>query len=353
MAIKRHVTRNDVAHEAGVSPAIVSYVVNNGPRPVAPETYKRVIEAIERLGYKPNAIARSLRLQRTSTIGLILPDTQNPYFAEVVRGVEKIASQHGYSIILCHSDYSLEQEIRYVNVLESERVAGVLWFPATDNAKPQQILSESGVPVVILDRIVSGLQAHCVIADNFRGGYLATKHLIQLGHSRIGCIARPLDLYHSQERVRGYRAALSENGLPDDSSLIVKGGFRLEDGRSAAIQLFDQQPPPTAIFAYNDFMALGALRAASERGLNIPNDVSIIGFDDIPQSSFTVPALTTIRQPKLEMGCRGAELLLDLITKKKRRNAVESPLGVQLIIRESTARVASPELVKESVTESG
>ena len=338
---RRHVTRNDVAREAGVSPAIVSYVTNNGPRPVAPETYKRVIEAIEKLGYKPNAIARSLRLQRTSIIGLILPDTQNPYFAEVVRGVEKIAFQHGYSIILCHSDYSLEQEIRYVNVLDSERVAGVLWFPATDNAKPHQLLSESGVPVVILDRIVGGVQAHFVVADNFRGGYLATKHLIELGHRRIGCISRPLDLYHSQERVRGYRAALADHGLLDDPSLIVKGGFRLEDGRTAALQLFDRQPSPTGIFAYNDFMAIGALRAASERGLRVPNDVSIIGFDDIPQSAFTVPALTTIRQPKLEMGCRGAELLLNLINKKKRRNALEPQLGVQLILRESTARIAS------------
>jgi len=341
MTIKRHVTRNDVAREAGVSPAIVSYVINNGPRPVAPETYKKVLEAIERLGYKPNAIARSLRLQRSSTIGLILPDTQNPYFAEVARGVEKIAFQKGFSIILCHSDYSLEQEIRYVNVLDSERVAGVLWFPATNDPKPHQLLSESGVPVVVLDRIVRGIQAHFVVADNFRGGYIATKHLIELGHLSIGCITRPMELYHSQERVRGYRAAFADHGIPEDLSLIVKGGFRLEDGRRAAKQLFDLKPAPTAIFAYNDFMAIGALRAANERGLRVPLDVSIIGFDDIPQSAFTVPALTTIRQPKFEMGCRGAELLIDLIDKKKHTSPVNSPLDVQLIVRESTACVNS------------
>jgi LacI family transcriptional regulator len=288
------------------------------------------------LGYQPNAVARSLRLQKTSILGLILPDTHNPYFAEVIRGVEEVAFQRDYSVMLCHSGYNLEREIQYVKVLHSERVAGVLWFPATSDARPAQILAEYGIPFVILDRLVDEIPAPSVVAANFRGGYIATQHLIQLGHTVIGCIARPIDLYHSQERVRGYQAALQEHGLPCHENYIVRGGFRLEEGRLATFRLLDLQPRPTAIFAYNDFMAIGALRACYERGLNIPKDISIVGFDDIPQAAFTFPALTTIRQPKFEMGCRGAELLLEIIAGGASTITQEPPLDVHLVVREST-----------------
>jgi LacI family transcriptional regulator len=336
---KRRVTRNDVAIEAGVSPATVSYVINNGPRPVAVETRQRVLEAIDRLGYHPNAVARSLRLQRTTILGLILPDTQNPYFAEVIRGVEKVTFERGFSLMLCHSDYTLEREIHYTHVLQTERTAGVLWFPATGDPQPAKMLQEYGIPFVILDRIVGDPDFPAVITNNFRGGYLATQHLIQVGHRRIGCIARPIDLYHSQERVRGFQAALSDYGIPFDERYVVRGGFQLADGRSAAYQLFDLYPPPTAIFAYNDFMAIGALRAARDRQLQIPQDISIVGFDDIPQSSYTFPALTTVRQPKFEMGYHGAELLLSIINGNETPAEARQPLEVELIIRDSTGPV--------------
>jgi LacI family transcriptional regulator len=299
--IKKNVTRNDVATAAGVSPATVSYVVNNGPRPVATETHQKVMDVIQELGYKPNALARSLRLQRTSTLGLILPDTSNPYFAEVVRGVEQYAFEYGYTVILCHSDYSVEREIQYVNVLHAERAAGVIWFPATADPKPALMLADYEIPMVVLDRTVPGIKCPSVLADNYKGACLATQYLIDLGHRDIGCIARPFDLQHSQERVKGFLATLSENGLFVDPPRIVKGGFRLEDGRIAALQLFDQYPTITAIFAYNDFMAIGAMRAAHERSLRIPQDLSIVGFDDIPQAQFTCPALTSVQLPKLEM----------------------------------------------------
>ena len=336
---KNRVTRDDVAREAGVSPATVSYVINNGPRPVATETRQRVEAAIDRLGYHPNAVARSLRLQRTSILGLILPDTQNPYFAEVIRGVEKVTFEKGYSLMLCHSDYDPKREVHYTNVLQTERTAGVLWFPATSDPQPAYMLKEYGIPFVLLDRIVGDPSYPAVITNNFRGGYLAVQHLIQLGHRRIGCIARPIDLYHSQERVRGYQAALSDHGIPIDESYIVRGGFHLADGHAAASQLFDLDPPPTAIFAYNDFMAIGALRAAPDHHLSIPDDISIVGFDDIPQSSYTYPALTTIRQPKFDMGQHGAELLLSIITAGDLPSHAGQPLEVELIRRESTAPV--------------
>lgn len=333
--MKKNITRNDVAQAAGVSPATVSYVINNGPRPVAHETYQHVVEVIQELGYRPNAVARSLRLQRTSTLGLILPDTSNPYFAEVIRGVEQYAFDRGYTVILCHSDYSAEREIQYVNVLQAERAAGVIWFPATSDPKPAQMLADYEIPVVVLDRTVPGLSCPSVLADNYRGACLATQYLIDLGHRDIGCIARPYDLQHSQERVRGFLATLRQNGLSVDPPRIVKGGFRLEDGRVAAHQLLDEHPNLTAIFAYNDFMAIGAMRAAHERSLRVPEDLSIVGFDDIPQAKFTCPALTSVQQPKMEMGRIGAELLLKLIDTGTLSNGGLKPLKVQLVVRES------------------
>ena len=337
--MRKSVTRNDVAFAAGVSPATVSYVVNDGPRPVSPETRKKVLEVINRLGYQPNAVARNLRRQRTSTLGLILPDTHNPYFAEVARAVEQTAFERGFTVMICHTDYNLDRELHYVSVLIAERAAGVIWFPATNSAEPARLLTEYDVPLVVLDRQVEGSQATSVLADNFRGGYIAAQHLIELGHRKIGCITRPFDLYHSQERVRGYQAALRNAGLPIEERLAVKGGFRLEDGRAAAFRLLDQHRDMTAIFAYNDFMAIGALRAVIERGLRVPEDVSVVGFDDIPQSAFTCPALTTVRQPKHEMGCQGAGLLLDLIDGKSPPEGTIGTLGVELIVRETTGPV--------------
>jgi len=333
--MKKHVTRNDVAEAAGVSTATVSYVINNGPRPVATETYQHVMQIIGELGYRPNGVARSLRLQRTSTLGLILPDTANPYFAEVIRGVEQYAFECGYTVILCHSDYSAESEIQYVNVLQQERAAGVIWFPATADPKPALMLAEYEIPVVVLDRTVTGIDCPSVVADNYKGACLATQHLIDLGHRDIGCIARPFDLQHSQERVKGFLATLRENGLSAEPAGLVKGGFRMEDGRVAAHQLLDQRPTLTAIFAYNDFMAIGAMRAAHERSLRVPQDLSIVGFDDIPQAQFTCPSLTTVQQPKLQMGRKGAEVLLNLIDGKSPAMEDIRPLKVQLVVRES------------------
>jgi LacI family transcriptional regulator len=334
--MKKPVTRNEVAKAAGVSTATVSYVINNGPRPVAPETYQRVTEVIHKLGYKPNAVARSLRLQRTSTLGLILPDTSNTYFAQVTRGVEQYAFEQGYTVILCHSDYSADRELQYVNVLQAERAAGVIWFPATADPKAGQLLVEYEIPTVILDRTVAGVPCPSVLADNYGGGRLAAQHLIDLGHRDIGCIARPFDLQHSQERVRGFLDTLQKNGLAVDPARVVKGGFSMEDGRTAAHQLCDQYPTISAIFAYNDFMAIGAIRAAHERSVRVPEDLSIVGFDDIPQAQFTYPALTSIQQPKLAMGRSGAALLISLVEGKPAPKHNSKPLKVQLIIRESS-----------------
>jgi LacI family transcriptional regulator len=330
------VTRNDVARFAGVSPATVSYVLNNGPRPVADDTRQRVLQAIKQLNYQPSAVARNLRLQRTSTLGLLLPDMQNPYFAEVTRGIEAVAFENDYTVILCHSDYSAERELQYIDTLRMQRVAGVIWIPATDRVDVYEKLVSYALPTVLVDRYVSGQNAPAVVIDNFRGGYIATEHLIELGHRRIAAIVRPVELSHSQGRLQGYMAALREHGLEINPGLIAPGGYYLENGRRAFQQLMNSQPRPTALFAYNDIMAIGALRAAHQHGLRVPEDFSIVGFDDIPEADFTCPALTTIRQAKYDMGRRGAELLLRMI-EGNGLPVAEAPLLVpRLIVREST-----------------
>jgi LacI family transcriptional regulator len=333
------VTSDDVARLAGVSRATVSYVVNNGPRPVSPETRTRVLDVIRQLGYQPNAVARNLRLQRTSTLGLIVPDTHNPYFSEVERGVERIAFESGYTVFLCHSGYNLEHELRYVDMLHAQRVAGVIWIPSTADFTPYHKLKEYGVRTVVIDRLVPDEVSPVVMADNFRGGYLATAHLIELGHRRIGYIRRPVDLSHSRGRYEGYKTAFQDHGMSLDENLVVKGGFVLEDGYRAVQELLALPAPPTAIFAYNDIMAIGALRALHEANLDVPRDFSLVGFDDIAQASFTCPSLTTVYLPKYEMGQRGANLLISLIEKRKPPKELLTPLEVKLIVRESTGPV--------------
>jgi LacI family transcriptional regulator len=337
------VTRNDVARLANVSSATVSYVVNNGPRSVLPETRERVLAAIKELGYQPSAIARHLRLQRSFTFGLIFPDTSNPYFDEVMRGIEYAALENNYKVVLLHSGYDCNKELQYVDLLHIERVDGVIWIPATDNFEALERLNRYEIPTVIFDRGHSRSNTPAVIADNFYGGYLATQHLVQLGHRRIGCIARPVELSHSQGRLEGYKAALRDYGIPFNPALIAKGGFRLENGKQAFTDLLRLSEPPTAIFAYNDIMAIGALRGAYEIGLKVPDDFSIVGFDDIVQAAFTCPALTTVFQDKFEMGMRGVHLLLSLINKETPESTICTPVEVRLVVRESTGPVRCSE----------
>lgn len=328
------VSRDDVARLAGVSTATVSYVVNNGPRPVSSEARAKVVQAIQQLGYRPNSVARNLRRQRTSILGVVLPDTQNPYFAQVTRGIERVAFQCGYFVIQFHSDNSLERELQFVDLLSMERAAGAIWIPTTGSHEPIERLANYKIPVVVLDRQVPDVDIPTVVAANFHGGYLATNHLIELGHTCIGYIGRPNDLSHSQPRFDGYCATLKEHGLTVDPTLVIRGGFRMEDGRLAALELIHHSPRPTAIFAFNDFMAIGALRAAYECNLRVPQDLAIVGYDDIPGAAFTNPALTTVRQPKFELGQRAAELLIDLISGKT--VTTPPPLEVELVIRESS-----------------
>ncbi len=330
------ITRDDVARRAGVSPSTVSYVINNGPRPVSQATREKVLNAIAELGYRPNAVARNLRRQRTSILGLVIPDIINPYFAEVAQGIEAAAFERDFTVIFCHTNYNLHQELTYIDHLYIERAAGIIWVPATGDPVPAQKLIQYGISTVVIDREIDQFSFPSVVADNFSGGYKATEHLISLGHEHIGCIVRPTKLSHSQGRLLGYLAALKEHHLPVDERLIASGGYRQENGYRAMLELLQLSPPPTAVFTYNDIMAIGAMRALKEKGIAVPQEFSVIGFDDIPEAAYTCPALTTIRQEKYEMGVKSVSLLQRLINGEEIDEVPEIVVGVDLVVREST-----------------
>jgi LacI family transcriptional regulator len=330
----------EVAERAGVSVTTVSHVVNN-TRTVSPETRSRVEEAMQTLGYQPNVLARSLRRGVTHTIGIILPDSANPYFAEVVRGIEDTSFVQGYSVILCNSDNDLEKEHHYTNVLVEKQVDGIIFVAAGLSTENIQDLCERGVPLILVDRHVPNVQVDKVLADNQQGGWLATRHLIDLNHRSIACIGGPTGVRLSSERVAGYRQALESADIDYDPKWIMEGDFQYQSGYSCAKELFHQQPSPTAIFACNDLMAIGAYRFAHEKNLLVPEQLSIVGFDDVRLAAYTNPPLTTIRQSKRKMGTQAAKLLLERIAQQdlEPRQVI---LGTELVIRGSTAAVLQP-----------
>jgi LacI family transcriptional regulator len=294
---------------------------------------------MDELGYRPNLLARSLRRGETHTVGMILPDSANPFFAEVARGAGDAAFECGYSLILCSSDGDLNKELLYTNVLTEKRVDGIIFVAAGVSTGHICALQERRIPLVVVDREIPNVAVDLVLADNVRGGKLATYHLIRLGHRRIACITGPSDLTPSAGRVTGYRQALDEGGVLVDETLIVKGNFQYKSGYQATRQLLEASAPPSAIFACNDLMAIGVMSAAMEMGLRIPADLSVVGFDDVALASFTNPALTTVSQPKYEMGTLAFSVLLERIQNydmPPRRRLLDT----DLLIRKSTAPVA-------------
>lgn len=325
----------DVAALAGVSVSTVSHVVNQ-TRFVSEETQAKVLAAMEDLKYKPNRLASSLRRKdkRTNTLGLLIPDSANPFFAEVLRGVEDASFDAGYNVFLCNSDDDPEKELNYIEVLLGKQIDGIILVSAGTHNESLVLLANNQIASVVVDREVSGAITDSVLVDNETGGYQATQYLLELGHTKIGCIAGPSLLTPSADRVKGYRKALSDHNLNQDDKLVVLGDFRAQSGFEAAKQLLDLVQPPTAIFTCNDMMAVGALHAVDEAGLSVPDDISIIGFDDITLATFTKPPLTTISQPSHEMGLLAAEIVIARI-ENTNLPARSEMLSTSLVVRNS------------------
>jgi LacI family transcriptional regulator len=334
----RRVTITDVARAANVHASTVSRVLNaRAELSLLPETRERVIAAATRLGYRPSALARGLRLRRTFTLGMLVPDITNPVFPPIIKGVEGAAHARGYHLILCNTDDSFEREASYLRVLREWRIDGLLIASSSTRDDTIEELRREKVPFVLMNTASRASDDLAVAPDNRQGVAAALDHLIELGHRRIGLIAAPQTTMAGQERLLAARATLRRHHLVQDEALVaVAESFSEESGYRAARRLLLDGEPPTAIFAANDLIALGALRLAREVGLQVPNDLSIVGFNDIPLSELFDPPLTTVHVPQEEMGLLAASLLIDQVEGRRigRRQVV---LETGLEIRGSTA----------------
>jgi LacI family transcriptional regulator len=327
------VTIVDVAEEAGVSFGTVSRVINNDVH-VRQETRERVIGVMQKLGYTANRQARSLAGGRSNIIGVLVPDLGTGYIDEIIRGIDAELSLTDLDLILYTTHRTASKEANYVANLARGVVDGLLLVLPRIPAEYIEILSDRTVPFVLVDHQQINRDYPAVGTTNRQGAYHATDYLIHLGHTRIGFITGSMDLGCSEERLQGYRAALRTHRIPEDETLVYPGTFNQPDGYAGASTLLDLDDPPTAIFASNDVMAMGVMDAVRNRGLRIPGDVSVVGFDDIPQASLVRPALTTVNQPLEKMGRVATQMLLDLFQNDGKGDCrIELP--TKLVIRES------------------
>lgn len=329
-------TSQDVAKKAGVSVATVSRVLNGSPL-VTESVQHKVLHAVKELNYQPNRTAQRLRAGRSQVIGLIIYDIQNPFFTAVVRGIEDVAYRDGYSLILCNSDEDPEKEKLYINVMRSEEVAGVILASASEAAPQVDDLITYNIPVVAVDRQIADKQIDSVLAANIEGAREAVAYLIKLGHRHIGFVGLPLTHTPGKERYEGYSLALREHNLKLSTDLVCIADAKQQGGYEHTRDLLANQPHITALFVANNLMTLGALNAIRERGLKIPDEISVIGFDDMPWASLLQPPLTAVAQPTYELGQRAAELLLGRL-KERNKPAVLEHLPTQLIVRGSTGK---------------
>lgn len=327
----------EVAEHAGVSVATVSNVLNR-PEIVTEATRQRVKAAIEQLGFIRNGTAHQLRAGRSNHLGLVVLDVTNPFFTEVARGVEDAANKAGYVVILCNSDNAPEKEQRYLHMLQEQRAAGILITPVQSDIAYLEQLSQQHIAVVLLDRPSRAHTLCSVAIDDVLGGELALNHLLELGHRRIAFVSAPLNLCQYAERHQGARRAIQRAGLdPDDvlSDIFLAVPNALA-GEQCVETILSAPDRPTAIFCVNDFLALGLMRGLSLRGVNIPDDIALIGYDDVVFAGMLSPALTSIRQPKYQLGRAAAELLLHEIGEAEKHQHTQIVYQPELIARNST-----------------
>ena len=337
-------TIRDVAKAAGASTATVSHVLNQS-RFVAPETKERVETAIRELNYHPHEVARSLRRSRTGTIGVMISDIANPFFADLVLGVEDVVHRDAgrYNFILCNTEESFDKERMYLDVLSQKRVDGLIIAPAGGNADVIRKLISDGLPVVCVDRELEGVNSDTIVVDNREAARTLTRHLVTMGRRRIAILQAQLTANSIDERVEGWRDALAEAGLEWNAAFVAVSNSNIDSACAAAYDLLAKRPRPDAIFCTNNFMTLGAVRAVAELGLSCPDDVAIAGVDDLPWTAGFRPRLTAVAQPARMMGREAASLLLDRIAKRRTDGPARVVLPTELHIREVMRRPAAPD----------
>lgn len=334
------VTIRELADAAGVSIATVSRVLNNKPHPVGEATRRRILALADEMGYRPNLAARSLRTDRSSTIGIITDNIDSPHTTMMIRGIQDRVKEEGYICVIISADWNPEAEREAIHELASRSIDGLI-FAETWHRSASEILELSNKPFVFVHRQFAAEQPNSVTPDEVYGARLAVGHLVDLGHRRIGYINGPAEFYASADRLAGYCQILEDAGIAFDAALIMRGDWQVESGYASAARLLSVRPRPTAIFAGNDLMATGAMYAIFDAGLRVPQDVAVVGYDNREIARIFRPSLTTVTLPLYDMGRASAEILLDLLLGHNQLHP-EVKIRGRLIVRESCG--ADPEL---------
>lgn len=336
--MKKKATIKDIARIAGVSATAVSRALNNHPR-LSAGTREKILRVAKELDYRPNLLARSLIKKRSHTIGLAITTIRNPFYPELAKGIEDVALKLGYSIILCSTNYDIKLEAYYIEILRSKGVDGIIFSSVEIKDSNVRNLIRDGFPFVLVNRRIHNRQLErkidAVVLDNYSGGYMAMQHLQRLGHKRIGILAGDMKTSTATERTQGIKKFLEDAGIPFDPTLFFVCNYLRESAYGATMELLVRKKRPTAIFAQNDHMALGAREAILDSGLRIPEDLAVVGFDNIDVTGLKGIELTTVSQKKYEMGALATEILIDRIEKKIKGGTRQIILEPELVIRKS------------------
>ena len=337
------ITMNDVAREAGVSVATVSRVIN-GSNGVSDKLTKQVNLAMDKLHYHPSSLARSFKIQQTMLVGVIVPLIDHPFYSRLAMAIEQKLFQNGYRAIICNAEEDEERERAYIEMLIRQRVDGFIINSAAMSTRFLKELEALQIPYVLIDRDLPKAECSKVFGDNSQGGYIGIEHLVELGHRRIGVVGAPAHTEPIQRRIRGVKEALAAFNIEANPALLVTGDTQLFDmGYQAARQLMALEKPPTAIFSLTDVTAVGAIHALSELGLSVPDDVSVLGYDNIPIARYMIPQLSTVEQPIIEMGETAVALLFARLNDPSQPSK-EAVLKTRLIVRQSTRELPAPPL---------
>ena len=328
-------TIKDIARKAGVAPSVVSRALNN-KYGVKDSTKNLILKLAKEMNYYPNTAARSLVTRRTDTIGIMMADISEPYYSQLIKGMEYVANQTGYTLLFSNSYESVEHNRVLQKMIYAQRVDGLIIVGSNIREKNFSLaLFEQEIPFVLVERNFSDPRVNCIWVDNVAGAYLATKYLVEKGHRKIGHMAGNLYYQVALDRLEGYKKALLEAGIDYSEELVVSGNFVWQSGYETMKDILRHYPQCTAVFVASDAMAYGALQAITEAGLIVPDDIGIIGFDDLEFSNLTNPPLTTIRQPRYRMGQKAMEMLTDIL-RGEEKNGIKIPLDPELIVRQST-----------------
>jgi Transcriptional regulators len=329
----------DVAKEAGVSIATVSNAIN-GKGNVSKKRREQIFQIMEQMNYQPNVNASALMGKKTYTLGLLIPDISNPFFSEIARAIEDQAHQLGYSVIMCSTDNKDERVERYIALLEQKNVDGILIGTGVDNQEILTSLQARHIPIVMISRETAALEVDTVVADDYIGGLMAAQHLAEMGHRRIAILSEQLKVSSARERIRGFRQGLQDRQIPFADDNIVICDYMIQEGRRAAGELLGREDRPTALFCCNDVLAIGAMQEARSLGIKVPEELSIVGFDDTILAAVVDPPLTTVAQPIASMAKQAFQLMISNLDEAEpvKKRIVLRP---EINIRQSTARVKS------------